>query len=166
MRLLTSTALYSDGTYRHILTLRGRACASHVRLVRSSCPLVPVGSICTNLSRRYFFVCRGQATVAAICTYLRPRQFWFCVKCWGARKFSHCKIICIFAFCRSSEIPRTTVFFSLFLNNLVRFFFWIVQIFALRRRCVSVLLSCCFYLPQNHSYTVYQASSICTQTNL
>ncbi len=42
---------------------------------------------------------------------------WFCVKCCGARKFSHCEIICIVAFCRSSEVPRTTVFF-LFLNNI------------------------------------------------
>ena len=85
MHRLTSTALYSDGTYRHILTLRGRACASHVRLVRSSCPLVPVGSICTNLSRRYFFVCRGQATVAVICTYLRHRQLFLDkVFCGGA----------------------------------------------------------------------------------
>ena len=33
---------------------------------------------------------------------------WFYVKCLGVRKFSHCKTICIFAFCPSSEVPRTT----------------------------------------------------------
>ena len=26
------------------------------------------------------------------------QKFWFCVKFWGARKYSHCKIICIFVF--------------------------------------------------------------------
>ncbi len=38
------------------------------------------------------------------------KQNRFCVKCRGAVKFSHCKIICIFAFCRMSEVPRASGF--------------------------------------------------------